>query len=224
MSQPKKRVARKETTQAPVMVPVSQLHFFEGNPKKFTSKQFKKLLVSIKDIGIVEPLTVNRETGTVLNGNQRMKAAMQLEIRDVPVRYVNYSPAEEAKILIHLNETLAEKDEAAMQKLMGMYPEDAFIQEMAREYAEALGSLGGAGSSSAEFAIVKEVDEKYDYIVFVTNKSVDYLNIETFFNLDKVYDQHKQKLIGKGRVVLGDQLSKLIAFVAERGIKNINEL
>jgi ParB-like chromosome segregation protein Spo0J len=50
-------------------VPVSELHYFEGNPKKATSKAFKKLLTSIKKIGIVEPVTVNTTTKTVLNGN-----------------------------------------------------------------------------------------------------------------------------------------------------------
>jgi hypothetical protein len=35
------------------MVDVSELHYFEGNPKKATSKAFRKLLKSIKEIGIV---------------------------------------------------------------------------------------------------------------------------------------------------------------------------
>jgi hypothetical protein len=165
---------------------------------------------------------VNTTTHTVLNGNQRMKCAMQLGIKQVKVRWVTYTKEEEAKILIHLNETLAEKDPEGMKLLIAMYPDDEFIQSLASEYEQAVEKMNQ--TSSGQFQVVKEVDESYEYTVFITKKTLDQLNVETFFNLGRVYDQHRQKVIGQGRVVDGVKLTRLIEFAVSHGLKNIDEL
>lgn len=203
-------------------VKTSMLKFFEGNPKKFQSKTFSRLLKSIKEVGILEPITVNTTTKTVLNGNQRLKVAMQLGIETVPVQWVTYSKEDEAKILIHLNKTLAEQDEDSMLSLIQKYPDDAFIRELMTDYA--LSAQKTMKQMSPEYDIVREVDESYDYLVFITKRGVDWLNIKTFFNLAPAYDANKQKLVGEGRVIDANKLSKLIDFVSTNGVKNVDEL
>ncbi len=88
---------------------------------------------------------------------------------------------------------------------------DKFKKDTANEY-------------NSEFQIVKEVDESYNYVVFISKKDVDFLNIETFFNLEKVYDLHRERNIGLGRAISADQLLKLISFVNTKGLKNIDEI
>lgn len=212
---------KKKTTQIED-VAVSKIKFFADNPKKFTSKQYKRLLDSIKDIGIQEAVLVNKRTMTVLNGNQRLKASMQLGFKTIPVLFTDIEPEDEARYLVHLNKTLADQDDDGFRALIAKYPDDLFLKALLADYDAGLKKLNQ--SSSAEFDIVKEVDESYEYLMFITKKSVDYLNVETFFNMSKVYDQHKQKLIGQGRVLDAQLLTRLISFAVSHGVKNVKDL
>lgn len=217
-------MAKKETVLSGEVqqVEVNTLKFFENNPKKFTSKQFGRLLRSVKAEGIVEALLVNKKTMTVLNGNQRLKVAMQLGLTTVPVIFRNYDEKDEGRIIAILNKTLAEQDDVAFRELLKKYENDDLIKDFLADYEEAV-KKQMAGATS-EYQIVKEIDESYNYVAFVTKKSVDHINIETFFNLSRVYDPHKSKLIGMGRIVDGSALNKLINLAVAQGYKNINEL
>lgn len=203
-------------------VAVNTLKFFENNPKKFTSKQFGRLLRSIKAEGILEPLTVNKKTMTVLNGNQRLKCAMQLGMTEVPVRFITVDEKDEGYFIAIFNKTLAEQDDDAFRELLKKYEDNDLIKDFLADYEEAK-NKAMAGATS-EYEIVREIDESYNYVCFVTKKSVDHINIETFFNLSRVYDPHKSKLIGMGRIVDGEALNRLINLAVAQGYKNINEL
>jgi len=205
-----------------VLVSVKELKMFSNNPKKFKSKIFSRLLDSIKKFGIQTPLIVSKRTRTVIDGNQRLKAAIQLGIKDVPVKYIDLEPDDEALMLIHLNTTLAERDEQGLYELAQKYKNDKYIADILKDFAVTVKNINK--SMSPEFEIVREIDESYDYIVFISKRSVDYLNFETFFNLQQMYDPQKEALIGKGRVVDGALLSRLIDIAHEKGIKNSRDL
>lgn len=203
-------------------VPVSALRLFDGNPKKFTSQKYKLLVASIKERGILQPLVVNRKTMTVLDGNQRMKAAMQLGLKEVQVVFGDYDEADEPILVAMFNETRFAIDEDGMYSILNKYQSDAWVQVALEQYQRMANE--GQSKQPVEFEVVKNVDESYDYVVFLTKKSVDFLNMQTFFNLRNVYDMHKEKQIGLGRVVDGEALSKLISFAVASGYKNIDEL
>lgn len=203
-------------------VEISKLKFFEGNPKKFKSRTFGLLVKSIKEIGIQEPILVNIRTNVVVNGNQRLKAAMQLGHKEIKVLWCELTDEEEGLILAHLNGTLAERDEDAYYALLQKYQNSDFVKDLLKNYATAVKNMHKA--MSPEFEIVREVDESYDYLVFISKRGIDYANLETFFNLSRVYDPHKERLIGQGRVVDADILMKLIQVASKHGIKNASEL
>lgn len=203
-------------------VKVNVLKFFENNPKKFTLKQFSRLLKSVKKEGILEPLTVNKKTMTVLNGNQRLKVAMQLGLTEVPVQYMDVEEKDEGYFVAIFNKTLAEQDDDAFRELLKKYENDDLIKDFLADYEQAKNKA--MAGQTTEYEIVREIDESYNYVVFVTKKSVDHINIEKFFNLSRVYDPHKSKLIGMGRIVDGEALNKIINLAVSQGYKNINEL
>ena len=61
-------------------------------------------LESIKKHGILTPLTI-KEDGTIISGHMRHKAAIKLNIEEVPVNYVNYeTELEEREALINFNQ------------------------------------------------------------------------------------------------------------------------
>lgn len=215
-------VLKKKVASVMKIVAVNTLKFFENNPKKFTSKQFGRLLRNVKSEGIIQPLTVNKRTMTVLDGNQRLKVAMQLGIQEVEVQFIDIEPADEGKFIAYFNKTRADYDDDAFRALLKKYENDDFIKELLSDYEEKVDKLMSGATS--EYEIVSEVDETYNYVVFVNKKAVDHLNVETFFNMGRVYDPHKSKLIGMGRVISGDALNRLINLAVAQGYKNINEL
>lgn len=205
-----------------VEVNVNELQFFEGNPKKFSSKQFGKLKQTIKKEGLLQPLTVNKKTMTVLDGNQRLKVVMSLGDKSVPVIFVDVSKKKEAELVAYFNETKMPIDPEAMALMLSKITGNEIIDGFKQEY-EALVKSQETGMKP-EYEIVKEVDESYNYTVFTFKKGVDFLNIQTFFNLQRVFDPHKNRLLGVGRVIDGDKLIKLIDIARREGAVNIDEV
>lgn len=73
------------------------------NPRDISSVSFEGLKESIKKFGFVDPLIVNRRTGFLVGGHQRLKAAEALGIAKVPVVEVDLGPAEEKALNVILN-------------------------------------------------------------------------------------------------------------------------
>lgn len=58
------------------------------NPRKITDEAFRELQGSLKTLGFVLPIIVNKENMTIVAGHQRTKAALQVGIEEVPVFFV----------------------------------------------------------------------------------------------------------------------------------------
>lgn len=58
------------------------------NPRKITDEAFQELQGSLKTLGFVLPIIVNKENMTIVAGHQRTKAALQVGIEEVPVYFV----------------------------------------------------------------------------------------------------------------------------------------
>jgi len=80
-------------------VAIRDLKLAEYNPKKFDSKQFKNLGTSVKVHGWIAPLVVNKRTGNVIDGNQRLKNEIKKGNFDaqVPVVYLDVDEETEKK-------------------------------------------------------------------------------------------------------------------------------
>lgn len=64
-----------------------------------TALQEKVLDSTIKEIGFIASVTVNKRTGRIINGHLRVQLALKNRIPTVPVEYVDLSDAEEAQAL-----------------------------------------------------------------------------------------------------------------------------
>lgn len=108
-------------------VPVSELKPAPYNPRKWSKEQTAGLKESIKRYGLVDPLLVNcapNRRGIVIGGHFRLAVIKELEIKDVPVVYINIPDIEKEKELnIRLNKNtgsfnwdlLADFDEAFLK-------------------------------------------------------------------------------------------------------------
>jgi len=138
-------------------VPIGRLRPAPDNPRLMPEAEMAKLVRSIQEFGLVEPLVVCKRDRTIVGGHQRWEAAKRLGLEMVPVVYVDISEAdakalnlalnkiqgewnlpklgellEELKGLADLDETLSGFDETEIESLLA----DLERQQMPGPYEE----------------------------------------------------------------------------------------
>ncbi len=97
-----------------VQVKITDLNPSEYNPRKADKKQVDDLRESIKKFGLVDPIIVNsaeKRKNIIIGGHFRVKVAKDMQIKKVPVVYVNIPDIKKEKELnLRLNKNLGEWD------------------------------------------------------------------------------------------------------------------
>lgn len=110
----------KSTEPAAEWVPIGSLRPWADNPRKNDGAPVKKVAESIKRFGFASPIIARRENGEIIAGHTRWKAAQELGLDRVPVRYMDLDPAD-AKLLAIADNRVAEEaewDEKILKKLL----------------------------------------------------------------------------------------------------------
>lgn len=89
---------------------IKQIRTAKYNPRRISDQQLASLKASIERFGFVDPVIVNDRTGTLVGGHQRIKAAKDLGLKDVPVVSVNLDEGEEKALNVALNKISGEWD------------------------------------------------------------------------------------------------------------------
>ena len=84
-------------------IAISKVKPANYNPREITEYAIKGLVESLKQYGFVEPLIINTQTGNLVGGHQRLKAAEMLGMQEVPVTEVSLSLAQEKALNVTLN-------------------------------------------------------------------------------------------------------------------------
>lgn len=90
--------------------PIKQIKTAKYNPRRISDQQLASLKASIERFGFVDPVIVNDRTGTLVGGHQRIKAAKDLGLKEVPVVSVNLDEADEKALNVALNKISGEWD------------------------------------------------------------------------------------------------------------------
>lgn len=88
------------------VLPIDQLTPAPYNPRrglKPTDAAYRKLQLSLREFGLVEPLVWNELTGHVVGGHARMRILRDLGYAEVPVSVVRLSPEREKALNVVLN-------------------------------------------------------------------------------------------------------------------------
>jgi len=97
-----------------VYVSIDKLVKADYNPRKWDEKALNDLKASIKKFGIVDPAIVNNATerkNIIIGGHMRIEAAKALDIKEMPVVYLNIPDIEKEKELnLRLNKNQGEFD------------------------------------------------------------------------------------------------------------------
>lgn len=97
------------------------------NPRRIDEASFEGLCHSIRKFGMPQPLVVNKQTGNLVAGHQRLKAAEAIGWTEVPVVYVDLTLDQEKALNVTLNN----------KAISGEYTED--VGDVLRQVEEALG-------------------------------------------------------------------------------------
>lgn len=73
------------------------------NPREIDEAEFKGLKSALKEFGIVQEVVVNRRTGYIVSGHQRIKALKESGVTQVPVCWVDLDDAREKALNLALN-------------------------------------------------------------------------------------------------------------------------
>ena len=88
------------------------------NPRKISGQTMEKLKKSLKTFGLVDPIIVNKANMTVVGGNQRLKALMELGIDKVNAVMVDLDDQQEKALNVALNKISGEWDFDKLRSLI----------------------------------------------------------------------------------------------------------
>jgi len=100
---------------------IKELKPNDENPRTITRAEMEKLKRSIQEFGFVQPILVNthpERKDVVIGGHQRLTAAEQLGIKEVPVTYVNLDKTKESLLNIALNRISGDWDDEKLFNLL----------------------------------------------------------------------------------------------------------
>jgi len=95
------------------MISPARLKAAEYNPRRLTEKQEADLTASIKEFGFADPIIANSNKdrlGVVIGGHQRLKIALKLGYKEVPVVFLDLTPEKEKTLNLRLNRNTGEWD------------------------------------------------------------------------------------------------------------------
>ena len=78
------------------------------NPRTIADHDLEALRRSLRHFGTVEPIVVNRRSGHIVGGHQRVKAALAEAIEFLPVVYVDLDDPSEKQLNLALNKIRSE--------------------------------------------------------------------------------------------------------------------
>lgn len=153
-------------------VPPDQLVANPYNWRTHGKDQREALNGSLRSVGWVQQVIVNRVTGHVVDGHARVELALQNNEPTIPVLYVELSENEEKLILATLDPigALAGRDVQLLEQLMReVSTDDAALQKLLADMAEDAGivppDLGGDDGGNDE----GNYSEQYGVIVMCEN-------------------------------------------------------
>ncbi len=138
-----------------VYVPINDLVPAEYNPRQISKDAMEQIKESIRRFRIVDPIIVNStpsRKNVVIGGHMRLRAAKELNMKEMPVVYLNISDIEKEKELnIRLNKNTGDWD----WDLLANFDEN-FLSDVGF-CSEELDEIFGIDETPEEFDLAKEL-------------------------------------------------------------------
>jgi site-specific DNA-methyltransferase (adenine-specific) len=195
-------------------IAVKDLIPYEKNTKKHDDVQINNVAESIKQYGFVQPIVIDKNNVVVI-GHCRLLAAKKLKMADVPCVCVEDLTEEQVKALRIVDNKSNESD--WLNDILELELPDVDLS--AFDFDFGLDKKKDKEEIEGEVPFTEVLGEENNYIVLKFDNTVDWLQLESIFDLPKVNayltnKEGKQKkstqMSGTGRVVDGaDFLNRL---------------
>lgn len=190
---------------------INELVMYENNPRK-NDEAVKYVANSIKEFGFKVPVIIDKNN-VIVAGHTRIKAAKELKIDKIPCIIADDLTDEQIKAFRLADNKVSEFSEWDVPKL------DLELMDIDNIDMISLG-FGEDEKESAEAKQQKELEsmelkafEHHDYVVFVFDNQMDWLNVCNKFGLKKVNAGYgSTKKVGVGRVVNGKRLFECLQY------------
>lgn len=124
-------------------VPLSELKPAPYNPRRALNEREREALKnSIKKYKMVYPIVVNKRSGYIVGGHQRLEIMKEMGLKTAPVLYVDMDEEQEKRANVQLNAIEADWDVEKLQELLHPMTSEE-VQELGWSKIEAEALLAG---------------------------------------------------------------------------------
>ena len=161
-------MAKKKPEAAAVWCPVEDLTPWDDNPR-LNDEAVGKVRDSIKRFGFAAPIVARKEDGMVIAGHTRLRAAVELGLEKVPVRWMDLDPADARMLALadnKLGEVAAWDDDLLRKVLEDLASEpDLDLSGLGWEEEDLEAILGDDDPTGPEDGDLTEPPEEPDSVV-----------------------------------------------------------
>jgi hypothetical protein len=191
---------------------VTKIKPYQNNPRD-NKASVNKVANSIKEFGFKVPIVIDRNN-VIVAGHTRWLAAQSLGMNNVPCIIADDLTKEQIRAFRLADNKVGETSEwnlpaleLELLELKDFFDMQSFGFEVDLETDE-----DGKKNTETVFEQMElKAFEHWDYVVFVFDNQMDWLNIMSYFKLQKVNAGYGEtKKIGVGRVVNGKRLLESI--------------
>ena len=195
---------------------LSWLKPYANNPRDNESA-VEPVAKSIKEFGFKVPIVATSD-GEIINGHTRFKASKRLGLEKVPVIIADDLTDEQIKAFRLADNKVSEFSKWNEAKLRDELKQlEMDMAEFGFEFTELTELLEEEKEQEPEIKFTEELGEESNYIVLKFDTSVDWLLLESLFDLPRVHalaSKAGRERKGVGRVVDGVEF---IDVIVERG-------
>ena len=184
-----------------------------GNNPRINDASVQNVMNSIKEFGFKVPIIVDKND-VIVAGHTRYKASKRLNLKEVPCIVADDLTPEQVKAFrIADNSTSSDSEwdfDALKLELLDLpdFDMEDFGLFLYEDEERNQKDSGEDGKTIEKMEL--KAFEHYDYVVFVFDNQHDFLNVVQEFGIHRVDAGYKNRKLGIGRVLKGEELIKRI--------------
>ena len=195
---------------------------YEKNTRKHEDFDIGQIAESIREFGFNDPIGIWSKDNIIVEGHGRLEAAKRLGFETVPCVRLDHLSDKERKAYAIMHNKTAENSDYAWENLKEELA-SLDLSNFAIDWEFDIAEDVKPEKEKPEVEFAKVLNEEHNYIVLYFDNSVDWLQAETLFDLQKVkcgstridgYLSKGMTKTGLGRVING---AKAINMLLEAG-------
>jgi len=171
---------------------IEELKFADYNPRKIGKEEFQKLVNSVKEFGMVEPIVINKDN-TIIGGHQRVRAAQELKYKELPVVIVELDKVKEKQLNIALNKIQGEWDHEKLSEILHSFDdiEITGFSDTELSFVEDIAGFGSGGQLDEEQYkdMQGEMSDQRMKLTFYFSDVKEYEELHKFFGGKSDHDK-----------------------------------